>query len=510
MGDFDWHALQNGSDIRGVATEGAPDEDVNLTPERVERIARSFVSWLSKESGKHPSLLTIAIGRDSRISGPALTSAFASAVLSSGASAVDCGLASTPAMFMSTVFETTRYDGGVMITASHLPFNRNGIKFFTALGGLDKDDIRKILDLAAAGTLPAATGHGLLHSFNLMDLYSGFLVETIRKGVNDPEHYLQPLLGFDIVVDAGNGSGGFYVDRVLNPLGANTTGSRFLEPDGMFPNHAPNPEDDKAIAFICDSVLKNKADIGIIFDTDVDRAAMVDKTGNPINRNLLIGLVSAIILDEHPGTTVVTDSITSDGLAEFINGELGGIHHRFKRGYKNVINEAIRLNNAGRDCWLAVETSGHAALRENHFLDDGAFLVTKILIRAALLRREGRDLGSLIGKICQPVESTEYRIKVLAPDFKEYGSRVIGELGSFVGQVDGWSLVPDNHEGIRIKCAHDAGDGWFLLRLSLHDPVMPLNIESNSPGGVSLIAERLSVFFSRYDGLENFESGHRN
>ncbi|BAT96795.1 hypothetical protein VIGAN_09009800 [Vigna angularis var. angularis] len=94
---------------------------------------------------------------------------------------------------------------------------------------------------------------------------------------------------------------------------------------------------------ITQAVLDNKADLGIIFDTDVDRSAAVDFTGREFNRNRLIALMAAIVLEEHPGTTIVTDSVTSDGLTTFIEKKLGGKHHRFKRGYKNVIDEAIRL-----------------------------------------------------------------------------------------------------------------------------------------------------------------------
>ena len=106
----------------------------------------------------------------------------------------------------------------------------------------------------------------------------------------------------------------------------------------------------------------------------------MDSEGNELNRNRLIALISAIVLKEHPGSTIVTDSITSDGLTEFIEQDLQGIHQRFKRGYKNVINEAIRLNQECQESWLAIETSGHGAMKENYFLDDGAYLVTKLVI----------------------------------------------------------------------------------------------------------------------------------
>ncbi|MFA6484648.1 MAG: phosphomannomutase/phosphoglucomutase, partial [Bacteroidales bacterium] len=119
---INWNTLQNGSDIRGVATEGVPGEPVTLTSAVAESIAMGFVAWLSEKLGFGPEKLTIAVGRDSRISGPALMEAFISGLLLAGANAVECGLSSTPAMYMSTVFTKTRYEGAVMLTASHLPF----------------------------------------------------------------------------------------------------------------------------------------------------------------------------------------------------------------------------------------------------------------------------------------------------------------------------------------------------------------------------------------------------
>ena len=142
----------------------------------------------------------------------------------------------------------------------------------------------------------------------------------IQEGVQAPD-YDHPLAGLHIVVDAGNGAGGFYAWDVLEPLGADISGSQFLEPDGMFPNHIPNPENETAMASICQAVKASGADLGVIFDTDVDRAGAVDKNGREINRNRIIALISAILLQEHPGTAIVTDSITSSGLKAFIEGK---------------------------------------------------------------------------------------------------------------------------------------------------------------------------------------------
>ncbi|MCD4710037.1 MAG: phosphomannomutase/phosphoglucomutase, partial [Bacteroidales bacterium] len=183
-------------------------------------------------------------------------------------------------------------------------------------------------------------------------------------------------------------------------------------------------------------------------------------------------------------------------------------HHRFKRGYKNVINESIRLNQEGSESWLAIETSGHAALKENHFLDDGAFLVAKLLIQMAKLKRTGRSLGDLISPLPRSLESREYRFRIKADDFSFYGSVVLKQLGKMVESEDGWSPEKPNHEGIRIQCSDKGEEGWFLLRLSLHDPEMALNIESSVQGGVDQIRVRLQKLLSGFEKLDISAMNH--
>ena len=491
---MDYKKLQNGSDIRGVALEGIEGQHINLTEQACKDIGRGFALWLKSKAGKND--LRVAIGRDSRLSGPTLCSWICDAMVAQGLNVTDFGMASTPAMFMSTVTEGFKFDGSVMITASHLPFNRNGFKFFTAEGGLEKADIKQILEYAESD---AVTGLevGTLSEAEFMDTYAKILADKIRAAAGCDK----PLEGFRVVVDAGNGAGGFYADKVLKPLGANTDGSRFLEPDGSFPNHIPNPEDKEAMESIMEAVAQTKADLGVIFDTDVDRAGAVLSDGSELNRNRIIAMLSAILLREHPGTTIVTDSITSTGLAKFIK-EKGGIHHRFKRGYKNVINESIRLNGLGQDSQLAIETSGHGAFKENYFLDDGAYIVTKLLIELARAKKEGYTLESLIADLDEPAESVEFRMNILVEDFKPYGQTVIDELTAYAANQAGWSLADSNYEGVRVNLDDAHGNGWFLLRLSLHDPLLPLNIESNELGGAKKIAEELAGFIARYDKLD--------
>ena len=493
MEQSDWMKLKSGTDVRGVALEGVPGEEVNLTDEAVTGIMKAFCAWAAQRCGKEK--LTIAIGHDSRLSAGRISACAVKAVTESGCDAIVTGLSSTPSMFMLLQEEDIGADASVMITASHLPFNKNGLKFFTPEGGLEGKDIADILAMAAEGA--ALSGSGCVRELCYIDRYSEGLVRFVREKTGQEK----PLAGKKIVVDAGNGAGGFYVDKVLAPLGADTEGSQFLEPDGNFPNHIPNPEDKKAMHAISQRVKETGADFGIIFDTDVDRAGAVDKQGEEINRNRLIALISAILLKEKSGT-IVTDSVTSDGLTAFIESR-GGKHCRYKRGYRNVIDKAKELNAAGEYSPLAIETSGHAALMENYFLDDGAYLVTRILVSLAQLAKEGKDIGDLIADLPEPAEAAEVRLGFTTlgkQDFKNNGNFAIRELQLRVPDLPGMTLAAENFEGVRINFDKDHGDGWALVRMSLHEPIMPINFESNSKGGCCVIANELIALLAPYTG----------
>ncbi|MEG2651249.1 MAG: phosphomannomutase/phosphoglucomutase, partial [Eubacterium sp.] len=252
--------LQNGSDVRGVAMDGVEGEKITLTDDITMKIAYAFGLWLKAKLGK--DTLTVAVGRDSRLTGPKLAQAACLGLVCTGNQVYDCGLATTPSMFMTCIDPEMDCDGAVMITASHLPFNRNGIKLFTKDGGLNKEDIKEILTEAeSVETAFTLGGKRIDHPF--IPKYAEGIVSAVREKTGKE----QPLAGSRIIVDAGNGAGGFFAKLVLAPLGADTTGSQFLEPDGHFPNHVPNPEDEAAMASACAAVVDNQADMGIIFDT---------------------------------------------------------------------------------------------------------------------------------------------------------------------------------------------------------------------------------------------------
>lgn len=485
--------LQNGSDIRGIALDLDPAEKVNFTGDDARALARAFVKYLRKKLKKDD--LTITVGMDSRLSGPALAQAVTDGLVFDGVDVIDTGLSTTPAMFMSTVFDETDADGAIMLTASHMPSNRNGMKFFYKGGGLDASDIKELIAIANQQDFDHKPG-GSVTKFDLMKVYAEHLRTLIREKI-DAEDPDQPLKGLHVVVDAGNGAGGFYAGQVLEPLGADTSGSQFLEPDGHFPNHIPNPENAEAMHSLVEAVKTSHADLGIIFDTDVDRSSAVDSSGNPIGRNNLIALASVLARKNHPDLTVVTDSVTSDELHDFL--EERGIHqHRFKRGYRNVINEAIRLNEEENvDAALAIETSGHAAFKDNYFLDDGAYLATQIVIEAA-----SHSISDLIRELKHPLEEKEVRIPIRKEAYQSYGQQIIEDLQNFARESEYITLVEPNYEGARIQFDSAHGNGWLLLRMSLHESLMPVNIESNNPDGAREMARELYDFLAQYPSLD--------
>ncbi len=482
--------LKSGTDIRGTAV----GENTELTDEAVRKIASAFLWYLTVKCGIKKEEISLAVGHDSRISANRIKNALLEVFSAEGVKVYDCGLSSTPAMFMTTV--EMGVTASVQITASHHPYDKNGLKFFTKDGGFEGDEIKLILE-KADGIENVKTAEITAEKTDFMSRYAEILKAKIREGISAGE---KPLSEFRIVVDAGNGAGGFF-EKLLRELGAETEGSQFLEPDGYFPNHIPNPEDKTAMGFISDAVIRNKAHLGIIFDTDVDRAACVAGDGKEINRNALIALASFIALRNEKGGTVVTDSVTSSGLKVFIDDVLGGKHYRYKRGYKNVINKALELNEKGINCPLAIETSGHAAFRENFFLDDGAYLMVKILILMARLRKEGKELRDILASLSEPYSEKEVRYIIEEPDFRAYGEKVISDFEKYCEQFP--LIVPacDNREGFRVNFNKHCGDGWLLVRLSVHDPVIPVNMESQSEGSIERIEMFWNGFIKNYDKL---------
>lgn len=501
--DADIKQLQHISDIRGIAIGSTPNVKIVLSDEIIKKVAISYAQWLSDKTGKPMPKLKIAVGMDSRLSGPDLKNSSIETLQKAGVHVLDCQMASTAAMYLTLTENTYKCDGIMMITASHLPFNWNGVKLIVPEGILNKEDIQNIL---SNGKSPNNQDikKGKLEEIDILTDYSNKIKKYIIDKSSEKGSSNKPLKGLKIIVDAGNGVAGFFVKKILEPLGADTTGSIFLQPDGNFPNHHPNTEDDNAIKALQKAIIDNDGDLGIIFDSDMDKVAFVDYRGNPIKGDKLVALVAALVIEETPKATIVTDSITSEILTDFIQNKLGGIHHRFKRGYKRVINEANRLNSDNLRCPVAIETSGHSAFSENNFIDDGAFLAAKVLIRLAKFRAEGKhDICELIKDYNNQGEQVQFRLQIKSPDHHFEGNRIIQTVKRFSDTVPGWKIVLNNFDGVRVTAEKFFGDGWYILRMSLHEAYLVLNVESTTKRGVQMTLNRLMKIFSRIQSIDS-------
>lgn len=500
--------LLSGSDIRGHA-----DRDLNNTV--LDHLMRVFSQHLKNQTVHS----TVVIGKDSRVSGPRIEKCLIDSLCRNGIKVIQLkttdpwrNVSTTPMVFQAVNYYHAT--AGIMITASHLPQEWNGLKFFNSTTSYSKDQIKDLLiksqaitgidfseDAVALTSMPAE-----LETVEFLPVYAETIARMIRQGIKSDGVVSAPLSGLRILTDAGNGASGFFADYVLKSLGATIEGSLYLEPDGLFPHHIPNPEEPGSIRDLSESVIKHKADLGIIFDTDGDRSSVVLPDGRPVTHNRILALVAAMTLAEHPGSYLVTDSVTSDRLTAFIIAH-GGIHRRFKRGYDTIRQEMKRLNDSGRECWVGGETSGHIMFRENNYADDGSYTVAKILIYMARLRNEGRNLESVLSDLTEPAESQSWRIPLHCQDFQSAGQRCIDHLIHYA-QQNGSDY--DITEGIRMNFHTHHSQGWILIRLSLHEPLLVVNAESDTLGGMApmldILQKQLSGFrflsldFSRGEG----------
>lgn len=340
---------------------------------------------------KEAETMTICVGRDPRVHGEALADALCRGLESAkGVKVIYTGLASTPSMFQFC--RAGKCDGSVMVTASHLPEDRNGFKFCKPSGGLTKKDINILAESAASnarewydiGITPPTSGTGAVFCsswVNFMPHYASTLRDAIIREASSSsatttDPFSKTLSGLRIVLNAGNGSGYFF-NEILKDLGADVSHSMNLTPDGTFPadSGVPNPEYKAMIDAATNVCREVNADIGIMLDTDADRCGFIiprdgDDEGTTmfeaLNRNRLIALLSVIFQSSSPGCSVVTDSVTSEGLTKFLEEDLGLVHVRYLKGYANVIEKVKEITDSGKAVTeMAIETSGHCAMKEN-------------------------------------------------------------------------------------------------------------------------------------------------
>jgi phosphomannomutase len=433
-------------DVRGIF----PDQlDVDLAHD----VGAAFVRVLGIRA-EDGGAGAVVIGHDMRPSGPDLVAAFAEGVREQGCDVVLIGLASTDGLY----FASGRLNlPGAMFTASHNPAQYNGIKLCRAGAAPVGQDsgLRDIKALIIDG-IPAYEGRiGEVREQDMLTDYAMFLRQLVD--VSKVRH-------LKVVVDAGNGMGGFTVPAVLEdaaglPSLPLTIVPMYFELDGSFPNHEANPIEPANLVDLQARVLSEKADLGLAFDGDADRCFVVDENGTVVSPSTLTALIAQRELAKHPGSTIIHNLITSKTVPEVIV-ENGGVAVRTRVGHS-----FIKATMAETNAIFGGEHSGHFYFRDFWRADSG-MLAALHAIAALGEAPAGTTFSSLLTPYLRYSPSGEINTEV-----QDQQSAVDRIRAAYAGK-DG--VVVDELDGMTI----DGGDWWFNVRASNTEPLLRLNVEA--------------------------------
>ena len=395
---------------------------------------------------EHLGVSSIAVGRDMRVSGPALSAALIQGMLAQGAEVIDLGMTSTDELYFAV--GKFGYPAGVMISASHNPKDYNGFKLCReqAIPISSETGLDTIRDIAAKGPLPAKASHGKLVNRDVLADFVNHVLDFI-----DPAQ-VRPL---KVCIDAGNGMAGMVAPEVFDRLPCKVTPLYFTL-DGTFPHHPASPIEPENMVDLQHLVRSTGSDIGVAFDGDADRMFIVDEQGNLVDGSQVTALVARSLLERSPGSTILYNLICSRGVPELIT-KLGGKAIRTRVGH-SFIKAEMRENNA----IFGGEHSGHFYFRDNFFADSG---MIALLVVLELISRENKPVSELIrsidhrfrsGEINSHVEDIPAKLQELRDRFKD-------------GQQDELDGITVNYP-----------DWWFNVRASNTEPLIRLNLEGDT------------------------------
>jgi phosphomannomutase len=428
-------------DVRGTV----PDQ---LDADLCREVGAAF-AIVSKAAVRDGGAGTIVIAHDMRETGPGLAAALAEGVISQGVDAVQLGLASTDGLYYATGILNLP---GAMLTASHNPAEYNGIK------------------LALSGARPVGQETGLADIRHLIETgipaYDGPAGSvSTRDLLNDYAAYMRDLVDLDgirplkVVVDAGNGMGGYTTPAVLGSIESLDIVPLFFELDGSFPNHEANPIDPANLRDLQAAVVAEKADLGIAFDGDADRAFIVDQNGRAVSPSTITALVATGLLKRYPGSTIIHNLITSKAVPEIVR-ENGGIPVRTRVGH-SFIKQTMAETNAV----FGGEHSGHFYFRDFWRADSG--MLAALYVLAALGHATG---GISLSELLKPYERY--------PSSGEINSVVENPkatIEKIKAAYSGRDVAIDELDGLTVT-----GDTWwFNVRPSNTEPLLRLNAEAD-------------------------------
>ena len=416
-------------DIRGLY----PQE---IDENAVRKVGYAFARYLGKPH--------IVVGHDMRDSSPALNAAFSEGVQAANVDVTDIGMATTPMLYTAII--DGHFDGGAMITASHLPAQYNGIKLCREKAiPLSGDDGLPEVEALYRDTdsLPAG-GTGQHQSLSFLPRY----LEKLLPFVEGDE----PLR---VVIDAGNGMGGLDTPHLLEHLPHIDAVRMYFEPDGDFPHHVPNPAKPENTAELQERVVTEKASLGFAFDGDCDRCGFVDETGTRVPADLVVAVLAEYFLKQTPGATILHDLRASRAVPERIR-ELGGNPIKTRVGHSFIKRKMREV-----DAVFAGELSGHYYYKEMGFIDSGILSIISML---NLLAWKKTPLSQLVRPLQKYAQSGEINIHV------RDASRLFEALEA---------TYQDGHQEHLDGLSVEYPDWWFNLRESNTEPLVRLVMEAD-------------------------------
>ena len=450
-------------DIRGIVgqTLGEPD---------AWAIGRGFGTRVRRNGGTR-----VAVGYDGRLSSPALEAALIRGLSETGIDVVRVGLGPTPMLYYAE--SMLEVDGGVQITGSHNPAEYNGFKMVLAHAPFFGSDIQDLARLAERADWE--TGSGSMSDYDILDDYVARLARDFDGQ------------SFRIGWDAGNGAAGTVIEKLVKLLpGEHHT--IFTDIDGSFPNHHPDPTEEKNLAHLKTLVAEKSLDFGLAFDGDGDRIGAIDGTGRVIWGDQILSILAEPVLKAMPGATIIADVKASQALYDRIS-ELGGNPVMWKTGHS-----LIKTKMKETDAPLAGEMSGHIFFAKDYYgfygFDDAQFAAVQ-LIRA--ISSQGGSLTALRDAMPPMVNTPEMRFQVDE-------SRKFAVVDEVLGRLEAEGAEVNRTDGARVKTP----DGWWLLRASNTQDVLVARAEARDQAGLDRLMTMIDAQLAASGLTRGPQAGH--
>ena len=447
-------------DIRGIVGETLGTDDATA-------IGRGFATRVRRAGGTR-----VAVGYDGRTSSPELETALVAGLTAGGVDVVRIGMGPTPMLYYAEA--TLEVDGGIQITGSHNPAHYNGFKMVLQHKPFFGEDIQDLGKLAAAGDWEE--GQGRVSQADVIDDYVGRLMAGYAGGA------------YKIGWDTGNGAAGPVVEKLVKLL----PGEHhviFAEVDGNFPNHHPDPTEEKNLADLKRLVADKQLDFGLAFDGDGDRIGAIDGTGRVIWGDQLLSILAEPVLREEPGATIIADVKASQALYDRI-AELGGKPLMWKTGHSLIKTKMKETHSP-----LAGEMSGHIFFAQDYYGFDDAQYAAVRLIRA--VHMIGKSMTEIRSAMPELVNTPEMRFQVDE-------ARKFAVVDEVLDRLEADGATVDRTDGARVNTP----DGWWLLRASNTQDVLVARAEAKDQAGLDRLLGQIDEQLA-LSGLERGpQAGH--